>query len=522
LFDIRRVPFLKARNIRPFGSDFGDYTNTFPDCNYLRGTVSPNIRRVDTPSLAAGLALGLGVAVAVWIVGRARAASALASAGAAAAAELAATRARLDEAARRIERLEPLAAAAAEIRQAQARLAAELEAERKASAEKLALLDASERHLREAFAALSAEALRANNQSFLELARASLGEFQQHAAGDLEARHKAIADIVGPLRDSLTRVDSTLADVEKQRVSDSASLHTLLHTLAASQQHLQAETGRLVAALRTPHVRGRWGEIQLRRVVELAGMLGRCDFYEQQSVTLDDRRLTPDLIIRLPGDKNIVVDAKAPLLAYLEAIESADEQVRERLLSDHARQVREHMDRLSAKSYWEQFQPAPEFVCMFLPGETFFSAALQQDPTLIEFGVVRRVVPASPTTLIALLRAVAYGWQQETIARNAQEISALGRELYDRIRTMAEHFEGVAGGLRSAVDAYNRSVRSLESRVLVTARRFRDLGVSATRDLPVLEPVEQLPQATGAPELTGLFDEESDEEAVSDARVQET
>jgi DNA recombination protein RmuC len=414
---------------------------------------------MDVPSLLLGIALGLVVGgTAAWLVGRG-------------------TTARLEERAA---------------------------GERRAGEEKLALLEQAESKLRDAFAALSAEALRRNNQSFLDLARTRLGEFQQSASSELEQRQKAVGDLVRPIQEALARVDGKLGEVEKERIASYAALVEQVRAMARTQEALQAETGNLVKALRAPQVRGRWGEIQLKRVVEMAGMLDYCDFEEQASVETADGRLRPDLIVRLPGGKTVVVDAKAPLAAYLDAIDGkGDDDVREALLRDHARQVREHMVDLGGKAYWNQFQPAPDFVVMFLPGEAFFSAACQHDPSLIEFGVSRQVIPASPTTLISLLRAIAYGWRQERIAQNAQEISELGRELYERIATMAEHFDGLGRALERSVETYNRAVGSLESRVLVSARRFRELGV-AGEELPAPPAKERAVRGVVAVEMTSL------------------
>lgn len=358
-----------------------------------------------------------------------------------------------------------------------------------------------ESRLRDAFAALSAEALRQNNRSFLDLAQTKLGELQQVASSDLDRRRKAVDDLVRPIADALARVDGTLHEVEKDRIASNAGLIEQLNGIARSHQALQAETGNLARALRAPQVRGRWGEIQLRRVVEMAGMLEYCDFEEQATVSAEGGSLRPDLIVRLPGGKTVVVDAKAPMAAYLDAVDIRDEASRERLLRDHARQVREHMIALGSKAYWSQFEAAPDFVVMFLPGEAFFSAACQHDPSLIEFGVGQQVVPASPTTLISLLRAVAYGWRQERIARNARDISELGRQLHERIATLAGHFDDMRRGLDRAVESYNKAVGSLEGRVLASARRFKELGVT-TEEIPEVVRIELSTRELVAPELT--------------------
>jgi len=401
--------------------------------------------------------------------------------------------------ARLAEQGRELSAAGAKIAELETRLTEE----RKAAEEKLALLNEAQTRLSDAFKALSADALKSNNQSFLQLAKSTLEKFQEGAKSDLEKRQKAVDDLVKPIKESLEKVDTKIGEIEKNRLESYSALNEQLKSLVDTHlPMLRSETANLVKALRQPTVRGRWGEIQLKRVVEMAGMLEYCDFTEQESRSTEDGRLRPDLIVRLPGEKRIVVDAKAPISAYLEAIEATEEGLQQTHLADHARQVRDHITALGRKAYWSQFDPSPEFVVLFLPGEMFFSAALQQDPNLIEFGVNEKVIPATPTTLIALLRAVAYGWRQEALARNAQEISELGKELYGRLATLAGHWSNVGKGLDRAMDAYNKATGTLESRVLVTARRFRDLEAAPRgSELETPEPLDHAPRTLQAPEL---------------------
>jgi DNA recombination protein RmuC len=386
------------------------------------------------------------------------------------------------------------------LRGREGQLAAELAKEREGFQERLAAYQDAEERLEKAFKALSAATLDANTARFLELAAARFETLKGDAQHDLTARQQSIQAVLDPMRSALEKVEKTLADVESTRQQERGQLSTHLTSLAETQKELETETRRLVQALRAPQVRGRWGEIQLRRVVELAGMLEHCDFEVQQTVTAEAAVLRPDLIVTLPGARSVVVDAKAPLMAYLDAVEAGESDVREARLRDHAAQVRAHVTKLAGKGYWEHVPASADFVVLFLPGEAFFSAALQHDPGLLEYGVERRVFLAGPTALLALLRTAAYGWTQEKLAEHAQEISDLGKDLYERLCTMFEHLDELRRRLDSAVQAHNAAIASLESRVLPAARRFKELGVVSGKELPEPGPVDHQPRRLQAPE----------------------
>lgn len=411
-------------------------------------------------------------------------------------------------------------------RPSQLRLQADLAQERAVHAERLRAYQDAQSSLREAFQSLSAEALRSNNRAFLDLAETRLQQARSEATSDIDSRRKAIEDLLTPLARTLDAVDREMKESERRRLESGTRLLQGIAALDSAGQALRSETARLVDALKRPGVRGRWGELQLKRVVELAGMVDRCDFEEQQSLAVStptERRIRPDLIVRLPGGKHVVVDAKVPLDAYLKALEAPDEAARQTLLADHARQVRTHLQQLASKNYAASVTPSPDFVVMFLPGEMFFSAALEQDPTLIEYGVGLRVIPASPTTLIALLRAVAYGWQQDSMQENARTISELGRNLYDSVRVLGTHFESLGTRLKSSLDAYNLAVGSLEGNVLVKARKFKELqGAAVGDDIKAIEPIDRVPRMPQAQELTnGLPFADAEAESPADVALAE-
>ena len=366
----------------------------------------------------------------------------------------------------------------------------------RAATERAALLDSQ---LAERFQALSAEALDASAQRFLAMAEGRLTAAGARATGELEARRAAVEGLVAPLKDTLARVEAQLRDADAERLRSHAALAEQVHIARQSSEQLRLQTQALVTALRRPEARGRWGEMQLRRVVELAGMSARCDFDEQ--VTVSEGTLRPDLVVRLAGGKNIVVDSKVSLAAYLEAAEADEPAARESRLGAHARHLRDHVDRLAAKAYWTALSPSPEFVVLFIPGEAFLAPALERDPALLEHAMARRVHIATPTTLVSMLRTAQYAWQQEALSENARAVFDLGRELYDRISRLGQHLDGLGRSLAKAVSSYNQTVGSLESRVLVSARKLRDLGVVDTGIEPPAM-VDEAPRALSAPELT--------------------
>ena len=457
-------------------------------------------------ALAVGLTALAGLFVSRMILARRLAESRATYAG-----ELAASQALARDAQHRLgaleselaasqERLTSLRAEHAALTQDYRWLGEEAARQREAVGSTKEVLDRADRQLRESFQALAAEALHRSQGAFLDLARTSFQGLHKEASAEMQTRQQAIDTMVRPIADTLRKVDARLDDAERERLRSFTQLMEQVTTLGATAQTL-------ARALRTPAVRGRWGEMQLRRAVEIAGMLHRCDFDEQRELFTENGRLRPDLIVHLPGGRRIIVDAKAPLEAFLDAQEESDEDARAQKLLAHARQVRDHMEKLGAKAYWEQLGESPDLVVMFLPGETLFSAALQHDLTLIEHGLSQRVLLASPITLIALLTTIAHTWRQEALTDNYREVAALGREFYDRLAKFTEYFDDIRKRLDGAVQAYNQAAGSFETRVLVSARRLRDLEVTTGSDLPAVEPIDTVPRVLKQAGLMGLPEE---------------
>ncbi len=375
---------------------------------------------------------------------------------------------------------------------------AKLEASRKNLEEQRQLLEDAKKTMTDTFSALASATLKSSSADFLRLASEHLGKAMETTKGRLGEHQTAMDGMIKPLHEMLKRYEEQIKVMEDGRLKAYGGLEEQLRTLVVTHENLQKETNNLVSALRKPQVRGRWGEMQLKRVAELSGMSLYCDFSEQVSVDTENGRIRPDMVIHLPSDREIVVDSKVPLDAYLDAVAVQSEEDKKARIERHARQVRAHVNKLSSKEYWNQFAKSPEFVILFIPGESFLAAALDVDATLIEDGIQKGVIIATPTTFIALLRAIAYGWRQERVAKNAVEISVLAKELYERMSTMVRHFEELGSALRKATDAYNRAVGSMEARVLPSIRKFKDLGVSAASEISTLEQIDRTPRSIDA------------------------
>jgi len=374
----------------------------------------------------------------------------------------------------------------------------------------------SQDQLRDTFQALAASTLKNSTDEFLKLADQKIGNVHREAAIDLTRRQQELGSLVTPIRDTLVQVDAKLKEVEKTRVDDSASMKSLLNLVGHTQQQLQQETQNLVRALRSPGVRGQWGEVQLRKVVELSGMIEHCDFDQQPTIFTDGGRLRPDMTINLPGGRTIVVDAKAPLEAFLDAQHASEEGIRSGKLADHVRQVKDHVTKLGAKQYWDALPSSPELVVLFLPAEAIYMAALERDASLIDYGVKLNVLIASPLTLIALLRAASFGWNQQRLTINAEEISRLGRALHESVATMAEHFEDLRKRMDGTFATFNKVIGSFENNVLIKARRFRDLGAGSAKEIPLIDPLETVARKLDLPTQQGLLDQHETETTSGD------
>ncbi len=450
------------------------------------------------PGLVAGLLVGLVAGVVVGLLARSGHVARTRTAEARLSDALTAGRRLTDENA-------GLQQQTATARSETARLSAQLEYERTINQDRATGFEETRQQLTGEFARLSGEALRKNNEQFLQLADSKLNETRQAAEGELGKRQEAIEQLLKPISEQLGKYDDGMRRLEVERQRAYTTLTEQMQQLSSSHDHLQKETRNLVTALRAPQTRGRWGELQLRRVVQMAGMLERCDFDEQVTSSTDQGRFRPDMVVHLPGGRNVAVDAKVPMQAFLDANEAQDETERRMHLASHGRQLKAHVDALAKKEYWKQIDPSPEFVVAFVPGDPLLTAALEHEPGLMEHAVANHVLLATPTSLIALLRAVAYGWQEDAMAESAREVQLLGAELYRRLSVLGDHFAGVGKGLNGAVAAYNKAVGSLEGRVLVTARRFADMGVIGTGEKDIAPPVtvDVSSRALQSPELGG-------------------
>lgn len=464
------------------------------------------------PLLLAALVVMVLVAAGAFTLGRSLGQSAERAVLSVDAARIATERARFEAISQRVPGLERELAAAralvdereAKLAEAQVRIAealTRLSESEKAAAEKLELMARAETSMKDAFQALSMDALAKSRAAFLDQAQATFGQFREGALKDFAAKETTFAQLVSPIRESLSKFESHVHEIEQKRGEAYAGLSEQFASFKEGQVLLRGETERLVTALRAPSVRGRWGEFQLRRVVEMAGMIQHCDFVEQSTIQGEDGRLRPDLIVRLPGGKTVVVDAKVPLSAYMDARDARDENARREFIQQHARQLRKHVAELSDKSYSDQLTSSPDFVVMYVPIESAFADAVQADPALLDDAVSGNVIPAGPMTLLSLLKGAAYGWRQERIAQSAEQISELGKELYNRIGVMAAHLSQVGEALGRATLAYNKAVGSMESRVLVQARRFKELGAAVGEDIPEMETVSHAPRQLAIPGL---------------------
>jgi DNA recombination protein RmuC len=379
-------------------------------------------------------------------------------------------------------------------RQAKIEAVTKFDAAQKSFEEQKALIEVMKTEMTDTFNALSSAALKSSSEDFLRLASEHLGKVVADTKGRLGEHQAALDGMLKPLHETLKRYEEQIRSIEESRHKAYGSLEEQLRALASTHEHLQRETSNLVSALRKPQVRGRWGEMQLRRVAELSGMSTHCDFTEQLSVDTEKGKIRPDMIVHLPMEREIVVDSKVSLDAYLDAVSASTEDERRTKMEKHAQQVRTHMNKLASKEYWSQFKQSPEFVVLFIPGESFLSSALEIDTALIEDGIQRRVIIATPTTVIALLRAIAYGWRQEQMTKNAEEISELGRQLYERMTTLAQHFDNIGSNLEKAIAAYNKAVGSMESRILPAVRKFKELGATGADEIPIIEQIDQKPR----------------------------